>query len=156
MADTISIMNKGRLEQVGTPKEIYDKPKRKFVADFIGETNLLPCQLVDEKNRKAVVSSNGLNITTLRIEGISLNDEAFISIRPDRIRIGYTKGLNNIYSALIKNKIFHGADIRFIVETENGQILNLVTTRTDEYEKFVVGQETNIGWNTEDSILVRM
>ena len=53
MSDRIVVMNKGNLEQIGTPKEIYEQPKTKFVADFIGESNIFEASVVANEERNA-------------------------------------------------------------------------------------------------------
>jgi spermidine/putrescine transport system ATP-binding protein len=155
MADTIAVMNKGKIEQIGSPREVYDEPKTKFVAEFIGETNLLPCRVVEDREKLLTVSSDGLKITARKVEGISLGDEAFISIRPRKIKIGDVNALGNVYPVLVRDVIFHGEEIRFIVELEDGRRLNVVTPRREEYEKLGPGQKVEIGWNTADGILVK-
>ncbi|MBS7645706.1 ABC transporter ATP-binding protein [Candidatus Bathyarchaeota archaeon] len=155
MADVIAVMNKGKVEQVGSPKEIYDEPKTRFVAEFIGETNLLPCRVVEDGEGVVTVSSDGLNITARKVEGISLGDEAFISIRPRKIKIKGAEALDNVYPAVVRDVIFHGEEIRFIVELEDGRRLNVVTPRIGEYEKMGTGQRIEIGWSAADSMLVK-
>lgn len=87
LSDKIIIMNKGQIEQIGTPKEIYQHPASHFVADFIGNANFIPCTILD------VVDSNYLNIktldTTVKIyqpnHHFIPGDNAEIVIRPESV-----------------------------------------------------------------------
>jgi len=155
MADKIAIVNKGKIEQVGTPREIYDEPKTKFVADFIGETNLLPCRVLKVEAGHLVLSWEGLSVLAPTTEDISQGQDGFVSVRPQNIALKHVERLPNIYTVRIRNRIFHGNGIRFIVEAENRKRLNLVVPRKQDYEDLDIGQETKVGWNTEDSRLVK-
>ena len=126
-----------------------------IASGFIGETNLLPCQVINEKDNEVTVSSEELNIITQKVNGISLHDKAFISIRPHTIKLGNVQGLTNVYQVIVKNIIFHGDDMRFIVETETGTTLNLITGRRDDYEKLNNGQKVKVGWDIQGSTLVK-
>lgn len=86
MADRIVIMNKGRIEQIGTPTQVYFNPTTKFVSNFIGEMNFLPGKVVAQNNHSATVAIS----ETCRIDVASprpqpLNAQVMIGIRPEKI-----------------------------------------------------------------------
>ena len=88
MSDRIALMRQGRIEQLGSPREMYDRPRTQYVADFIGETNLLPASVLTES----------AGVTTARIAGSTVRapssadvtrrpgDEAWLSVRPEARR----------------------------------------------------------------------
>jgi putative spermidine/putrescine transport system ATP-binding protein len=122
MSDRIAVFNHGRIEQIGTPREIYDLPKTAFVAEFIGETNLLPCTVAERSgDALRLTSDSGLTLSAIaaagRIDGARLQ----ISIRPEAIRIN-DPGINdssiaaNGLTARIVDAVYFGDHIRLVAE----------------------------------------
>ncbi|NPA47585.1 MAG: ABC transporter ATP-binding protein [Thermococci archaeon] len=85
ISDRIAVMNVGTVEQVGTPKEIYEEPKTEFVASFMGKTNVIPARVVDRAGDRVAVEFGSVRLDGLRYTGDS--DEVVVVIRPERIRI---------------------------------------------------------------------
>ncbi|HAG70188.1 MAG TPA: polyamine ABC transporter ATP-binding protein [Lachnospiraceae bacterium] len=83
ISDKIIVMNKGVVEQMGTPQEIYYKPKNEFVADFIGEANFLKGRITEKKGNGGTVEINGSLIETADISGLSAGDECILLLRPE-------------------------------------------------------------------------
>jgi iron(III) transport system ATP-binding protein len=88
IADRMAVMNAGRIEQVGAPQEIYLRPKNKFVASFMGETNFIDAAVI-EANDHQIVTSTSLGKITASINGTSLKvgDKITLSIRPEVIHL---------------------------------------------------------------------
>jgi sulfate/thiosulfate transport system ATP-binding protein len=110
VADTIVIMNKGQIEQIGTPAEIYDRPANSFVMSFIGPVNILPASLN---------LFQGNNVT-------ALNPEIFI--RPQDIAIATTADRSTV-GAKVNRSIHLGAEIQVELALEDGQIVMAQLTR---------------------------
>jgi sulfate/thiosulfate transport system ATP-binding protein len=110
VADTIVIMNKGQIEQVGTPAEIYDRPANSFVMSFIGPVNILPASLN---------LFQGNNVT-------ALNPEIFV--RPQDIAIATTADRSTV-GAKVNRSIHLGAEIQVELALEDGQIVMAQLTR---------------------------
>ncbi len=85
ISDRIAVMNVGTVEQVGTPKEIYESPKTEFVASFMGKTNVIPAEVIERNGNTVTVEFGGIRLDGLRYEGSS--DKVVVVIRPERIRI---------------------------------------------------------------------
>jgi putative spermidine/putrescine transport system ATP-binding protein len=93
MSDRIAAFNQGKIEQLGTPREIYEKPQTSFVSDFVGKNN------------------------KLEINGRRIN------IRPEHILVSHSQpSQNQAYSGILKDLIFVGASNRYVVETSVGTI----------------------------------
>ncbi len=92
-ADRIAVMNQGRIVQVGTPRELYDRPKSAFIAEFIGHTNLLSARVLS-RNAEAVRLDTPLGELDASASGLpeTLPHEVAVSIRPDRLRIARGDG----------------------------------------------------------------
>jgi iron(III) transport system ATP-binding protein len=124
-ADVIAVMNAGRIEQVGSPEEIYDRPRSEFVARFIGSSNVLKGGNRDG-NRIAVAG------TTLRLNGAALpaQGETAISIRPHDIAIAASRPDNaeNVIPATVMRQVFLGASRDYLVEVNGGTQLRVITS----------------------------
>jgi iron(III) transport system ATP-binding protein len=127
-ADVIAVMNAGRIEQVGSPEEIYDRPRSEFVARFIGSSNVL---------RGANCGGNRIAVagTTLRLNGAELpaQGEAAISIRPHDITIaaGKPAGAENVMPATVLRQVFLGGSRDYLVEVNGGTQLRVITAAGD-------------------------
>jgi len=130
IADRIAILNKGRICQVGTPDEIYRFPKSRFVADFIGETNLLPGTVTACSDGRASVSTALGNI-----EGVVPPDSgtweagsrAVLSIRPESWKLQTEKSPSNCIKGRIEDSIYLGemAEYKFVSGGEKLKIYEL-------------------------------
>ncbi|ASJ11054.1 spermidine/putrescine ABC transporter ATP-binding protein [Thermococcus sp. P6] len=85
ISDRIAVMNVGTVEQVGTPKEIYESPKTEFVASFMGKTNVIPAKVVERNGELVSVEFEGMKLDGLRYSGES--NDVVVVIRPERIRL---------------------------------------------------------------------
>ena len=150
MSDRIVVMNDGQIEQIGESAEIYEEPKTEFVADFIGETNLVRGRYVEEDGG-AVVETAGLAFA-VRPEPAASGDIAF-ALRPEKIRLGAEAGaFDNVYDAEIVDSIYKGNVGKFVVSLENGQRLTVDVQMTDQSRYLSVGQSVTIGWPAEDTV----
>ncbi len=85
ISDRIAVMNVGTVEQVGTPKEIYETPKTEFVASFMGKTNVIPAKVVERNGDRVAVEFESFRLEGLHYTGKS--DNVVVVIRPERIRL---------------------------------------------------------------------
>jgi putative spermidine/putrescine transport system ATP-binding protein len=120
MSDRVAVINHGKIEQIGTPRNIYDEPRTTFVAEFIGETNLLRC-VVGEQTGDAlrVTSESGLTLSA-RAGPRSIGEpHVQVSIRPEAIRIN-DPGINdpataaNGLTARIVDAVYFGDHLRLV------------------------------------------
>ncbi|WP_297536690.1 ABC transporter ATP-binding protein [Thermococcus sp.] len=85
ISDRIAVMNVGTVEQVGTPKEIYESPRTEFVASFMGKTNVIPAKVVDRQGDRVTVEFESFRLDGLHYSGDS--DKVVLVIRPERIKL---------------------------------------------------------------------
>jgi len=120
MSDRIAVMSAGRLQQIGAAEEIYEAPKNRFVADFIGETNLLEADVVSNNGTGTRVRiSDGLEIDA---SGDAAPGRAHISIRPERLTLGQS-GI----PCTVEQTVYLGTDTQYLVRLKDG---TGVTVRT--------------------------
>ncbi|MEM7534497.1 MAG: ABC transporter ATP-binding protein [Chloroflexota bacterium] len=116
MGDHIAVMNKGKIAQLGTPRQIYEEPNSRYVADFIGETNLLPAQFVDSGTIR-VVNQAEFDLDSVPGSGnIHASDaqELYLAVRPERIAIDPTGQLQG----RVVDTTYNGAEM--IVDVDLG------------------------------------
>ncbi len=135
LSDQIAVMNKGQVIQIGSPWEIYYKPKNMFVADFVGTANLVLGK-VAEKNSRAVTVDIGA--ARLRVEEPNLEiepgEEVTLCVRPETIQLSVAEagaGLNSL-QGVITNHIFEGALVRYWIEVGKREIIADVFDPSDK------------------------
>ena len=94
LSDQIIIMSKGRVEQIGTPQEVYYRPKSRFVADFIGEANFLPAKVEGTSGENADIEVNGEKMTVNNYIGKTAGEEATLVLRPEAVALSETGQLS--------------------------------------------------------------
>lgn len=148
MSDQIAVMNRGKVEQIGTPQEIYDRPKTRFVAGFIGHTNLFEVSVDEVKPEAAQVSAGGISFAAKPRDSLT-RGQAYASIRYERIRIGSAaKALPNNFAARISNIIFSGSIVQYVLRPEGATLEFLAETRYDESQPLLhTGDTVPIGWD---------
>jgi len=123
-ADVIAVMNAGRIEQVGSPEDIYDRPRSEFVARFIGSSNVLKGSNRDDSH----IAFAG---TALRLNGAKLpaQGETAVSIRPHDIAIASSRpaDLQNVVPATVMRQVFLGGSRDYLVEVDGGTQLRVIT-----------------------------
>ncbi len=132
MSDRIAVMSQGRVEQIGTPQEIYNAPSSVFVAGFIGSANLLPGTAVGHEGSATIVElAMGVRV---RAEGqsVPIGETASIMLRPELLNPVMTDPGTGGLSATVTDVIFQGADIRLISDLADGtEVVSTVETDTD-------------------------
>jgi len=118
LSDRIAVMKGGRIAQIGSPSELYDRPASPYVADFIGAANLIACRFAGRDASHARVRlADGSLIAGIEVQpGRSLaeGNAALIAIRPERMQMGPAPAGNSVLGATVINQLFHGG--RFQLE----------------------------------------
>lgn len=162
MSDRIAVMSKGKVLQVGTPVEIYERPNCRFVADFIGESNFFVGTLKSLSREEAVVFLPSLNteVTGLPVsEGMVRSDEVVVSIRPEKVRIAEREAFNhNCFEGKVVNTVYIGSDTHVIVEV-NGVKIKVWEqnrlSRLDPRSFYVIGQEVSLMLMPENMLVLK-
>ncbi len=124
MSDRIVVMNKGRIEQVGPPTEIYRRPNNRFVADFIGRANFVEGIVKGVKNGRLSVESLGsLLDVSAASQDFQIGQKVTLVIRPEMTMMNPSKGAH--VSGIVRQSAYLGSIVEYDVEV-NGQLLSLV------------------------------
>ena len=145
MATRIAVMSQGRVLQVGTPKEIYEYPNCRFVADFIGNVNLWEGTLaLDAADRCEIKTAYGVVRVSHGISG-TLGMACAVAMRPEKITISKIRpaATTNLFSGTVKEIAYFGSYNTFIVELPGGNTVKIVEANTSRNSS---GSE-GITWN---------
>lgn len=135
MSDRIAVFNKGRVEQIATPQELYDRPKSEFVANFVGVSNILNSE---ETNRLTGKSGKAM----VRPERVHI----FANAKEDNHSTGY-----RTFKAILKSQVYSGATSKMYFETSTGiRIVALTQNLKISPEHIAVGSEVLVGWKESD------
>ncbi|MDM9581588.1 MULTISPECIES: ABC transporter ATP-binding protein [unclassified Nostoc] len=135
LSDRIAVMNQGKIEQVGTPSQIYERPCTSFVADFIGDTNLFSGEIVavDSSNIK-ISTKMGLSIVINRAEDTptELSQAVVVSVRPEKIQLSlYPPNLPvNCFEGRLVNVMYLGTHVNYVMQLTNGISINVLQPNT--------------------------
>ena len=160
MSDRIAVMNQGRVLQIGSPVEIYERPNCRFVADFIGETNFLEGIVVSRQGDLAVVNiaKLGVEITCMASDGIDAGKKAAISVRPEKINISKSSlSGQNSFKAKVIETAYIGSDTRFILLAGSFRLSvweQNKSSRLDSDKFYCQGEEVWVNFPQENTLVL--
>ena len=146
MSDRIAVMEAGRILQVGTPRQIYNHPEERFVADFIGNTNFLLAKVVSaEPGRARLKLSSGREVEVRLSDGAAPGGEVTAVVRPEYALLRERSDEQPDLDGLLENIVYFGTDTHYYVRLPDGAmfVVRLQNQREDD-EKFTVGQAVGI------------
>ena len=155
MSDRIAVMNLGKLEQLGMPREIYDMPRTKFVADFVGKINLISGRIVGRDGGRLVVETSAKRLFAAADGRADVNGEVALGIRPENLHLiadGMAVDGLNVIDGRIASQTFAGSRLHVQVQV-NDDITVLIEEKPGA-RVGAVGTPIRIGWSPEDSIVL--
>jgi putrescine transport system ATP-binding protein len=158
MASRIAVMSHGRVLQVGTPKEIYECPINRFVADFIGNINLFDGQLsVDEQDRCEITTGQGIMHIAHGIGG-AIGMPLTVAVRPEKIYIAKTRPdvSVNLFSGKVREIAYFGSYTSFVVETASGRTVVITEPNGSRLENIDITWEDQVffWWDEADPVVL--
>jgi len=119
MSDRIAVMNEGAIRQIGSPRDIYDHPAERFVADFIGDTNFLEAELLSKEEARAEVRlASGAAVTARAAEGGAEAGAVTLAIRPEHADLA-PEG-EGLLPGRLSDVVYFGTDTHFHVDLDAG------------------------------------
>ncbi|PZU90690.1 MAG: Fe3+/spermidine/putrescine ABC transporter ATP-binding protein [Chelatococcus sp.] len=113
MSDRVAVLNRGKIEQFDTPSGLYDRPRTRFVAEFIGETNLLAGRVSQRNGEAATVAlSSGDSVTCDRGADFAAGQDVMVSVRPEMLHLVQERGTDNALPVTVEDHVYHGDHIR--------------------------------------------
>ncbi len=142
LSDRIVVMNKGRIDQIGRPEEIYRRPATKFVADFIGSSNFLSARVADVADGRARVTVLGSQRELPSSAGAATAADRVVLVRPESVTVRKAASQEGVVGdhGTIARAVFYGSNVEYLVTTEAGDIVAVVSD-PDESDIHKVGDE---------------
>jgi spermidine/putrescine transport system ATP-binding protein len=152
LSDRIAVMNRGRIEQMDDAPTVYDRPATPFVADFIGQTNLLRCRVEAVRDGRLELRLGGLRLLAQAGEPVPQpGGEVHISVRPEQIGIATQPlALDNSFAASVTRRVYLGALTSFHVTLDRDLTLVLATSDQRLARGLDRGSAVHVGWNAGD------
>lgn len=122
ISDRIAVMDGGIIQQIGTPKELYQRPANQFVATFIGRTNILGAKTIGG----GIEFSNGAKLMMDNLDLVNDGNDVVVSVRPEEFIITSGDSDQALISAKVIYSTFLGLNTHYIVESEDGQRLEII------------------------------
>jgi spermidine/putrescine transport system ATP-binding protein len=148
MADTIAVMNQGKIEQLGSATELYESPKTAFVANFLGQCNLIKAKVQSRSGGKAVVSAKGLNFEIPLARVSTDSDSILMGIRPEKLRLD-DSGTNSIKECVVTDRSFVGTSTQYLVRTPWDLELVVFEQNDEGLHDLRVGDKVSLEWDPE-------
>ncbi|MBQ9622871.1 MAG: ABC transporter ATP-binding protein [Treponema sp.] len=144
ISDQIIIMSKGKVEQIGTPREIYYRPVNKFVADFIGEANFLDAKIDETNGETAKITVAGTQIEVLNYAGIAAGSEASLVLRPENVTLSDTGILNGTvtFSTFMGSYQYYQVDV-------GGKNVNITDYNPLGRKVYEAGEKASLNFDTK-------
>ena len=161
MSDRIAVMNRGRYEQLGDPESLYERPTTRFVAGFLGVSNLLPGSITGIADTYAVVRLD--DDTNIRVPKALTDGGATVEVgvRPEKIRLlaagtGAPAG-SNLLTGIVVDASYVGVSTQYIVETRSAKRIAVYeqnVERTSHGSLHRAGDEVHLAWSPDHSFVV--
>ncbi|MFB7190479.1 ABC transporter ATP-binding protein [Streptomyces sp. NPDC056230] len=155
MADTVAVMNGGRVEQLGAPADLYENPRTTFVANFLGTSNLIEGEIVSADTDVVVTVGGGrLRLPTGRCTAPTANGgKLLLGVRPEKISLAHADdadaiadGRNRVTGRIVDSS-FIGVSTQYVVESPAGKALQVYEQNIERDARLAPGAEVVLHWN---------
>jgi spermidine/putrescine transport system ATP-binding protein len=159
MADTVAVMNKGVIEQMGAPSELYENPRSTFVANFLGQSNLIDGVIKSRDGDLVRVDMHGIDVSVPAGRAHTESDRGWVGIRPEKVLIGEEGEAldapgNTIPGGVVTDASFVGVSTQYLVRMPWGQELQIFEQNTGRRRLFHVGERVELSWRPEYAFLL--
>jgi spermidine/putrescine transport system ATP-binding protein len=150
MADTIAVMNAGKVEQLGPPAELYDAPATVFVANFLGQSNLVRGQVTGRSGEDVLLDVNGRKVVVPAQRNRASGTEVFVGVRPEKIRMSSTQDSRsgeNALDGVVTDASFIGVSTQYLVRTPWDQELMVFAQNAGGDAPVAPGTQVVLRWD---------
>jgi putative spermidine/putrescine transport system ATP-binding protein len=152
MSDRIAVMSDGRVRQVGTPSALYEYPESLFVADFVGDNNLLDGVVVSHNGQTSVVQVTGIGTVSCRKSAEPVGGRVTLAVRPEHLTVGdFAPDWNQIIGT-VQDVVYTGSSTRYWIEAAGGYRCLLRVSNTVHAVRYVVGDRITLSFRPQDVI----
>jgi spermidine/putrescine transport system ATP-binding protein len=159
MADTIAVMNAGVIEQMGAPEELYENPRTTFVANFLGQTNLIEGKITGRSGDQIEVDMHGIGVSINADRAHTDGGEGWVGIRPEKVLIGDEGETLDapgmvLPGGVVTDVSFTGVSTTYLVKMPWGQELVVFEQNTGRRKLFRSGDKVELSWRPEYAFLL--
>jgi spermidine/putrescine transport system ATP-binding protein len=150
MSDRIVVMNDGHVEQEGSAEEIFERPRTRFVANFMGAENIIDAAVVDADGASTRLRLGGSREIT--VPGPLPNGArgAAVVIRPEKVRLDTADG----WRGQVKEHVYKGSVMSYMIGLEDGTVVNADVAHDDPAHRHNVGDEVTLAFRPEDLVVI--
>ena len=159
VADRIGVMDKGKIVQVATPRQLYEAPNSRWIAGFVGDINLIEGKIVSRETNRVAITAQGLG-NVIAVQAPSKGAEICLAIRPEKIRLSHSlqaiPAPENSFDAELVDVGFLGGVSICKVKLASGSMLRVAmanATRASA-ESFTAGQRVSVSFAPEDIVVL--
>jgi spermidine/putrescine ABC transporter ATP-binding subunit len=155
MSDRVAVLRSGRIQQVGTPVEIYERPVSAFVADFIGNTNLLPGRVLAAGAGEATLECRGQKLRAAD-SAPATGEDGVLAVRPEKLGLAPAerdsgRGMENELTAAVTHVVYLGETVLFHLRSDEGIELQALELAPGGGARYPVGARVRVGWRAADA-----
>jgi spermidine/putrescine transport system ATP-binding protein len=151
MSDRVVVMHEGCIEQVGTPRQVYEEPQNLTVAKFIGEANIFDCEIAAIDGKQITVAIDGKQRIVKSSRQFSVGQKAHLLVRPEDLRVwgqSEVTDTNEMFPGLIEEVIYKGTTVDLIVRLENNTLVSATEffDEDDDRLEYAMGEKVWATW----------
>lgn len=153
MSDRVAVMNAGHVEQCGTPEDVYEHPASRFVAAFMGTSNLM----TGTYRGGEIVLEQGLSLPVGRRDGVAEGSAVSVSIRPEKIWLSDFEPGMSVMRGVIRETVYSGPTTTYLIELAPGVTLSALeqnTARSRMEDRWSGGESVELGWKPEHCLVL--
>jgi ABC-type Fe3+/spermidine/putrescine transport system ATPase subunit len=159
LADRVAVMNEGRIEQLGSPSDLYDRPTNRFVAAFIGESNFLKGKVTGANGTSVTVDVGGAAVTAISVARPAVGASVVLAIRPEKILFAETMTAArspeiNTLTALVRDVAFVGEMHRYVLEIAPDSTIVVKQQHRFPVRPRAPSERATIEWHVQDTLIV--
>ena len=156
MSDRIAVMDGGRVQQVAAPAALYERPRNRFVAGFIGQTNVISGKVeAVNGDRVLIKTAAGAEIEAIAHEEarVEVGDEAHVAVRPEKLRFGSSG--DNVFTAEVRQIVYLGASTQYIMRlADGGRLIVYQQNAHDATVNAAVGDEAQVSCDATNCLVL--
>lgn len=153
MADSIAVMNAGHIEQLGSPTDLYDNPSTVFVANFLGQSNLVRAAVTGVDGANLLLNVHGNRVVVPRARSRAEGTEVLLGVRPEKLHLtpvsGDATATANTFTGTVVDTSFIGVSTQYIVRTAWGQEVTAFAQNDGKSALVPPGDEVVLSWHAE-------
>jgi spermidine/putrescine transport system ATP-binding protein len=159
MADTVAVMHGGVIEQLGGPEELYEHPRTTFVANFLGQSNLIRGKVGGQEGSDTVVDVEGIRLRAPSARSPEGVGEVWVGIRPEKVVLAAPdaaadSGANVLAGGTVSDASFTGVSTQYLVRMPWGQELTVFEQNTGVQKGFLAGDLVDLQWAPDHTFLL--